>query len=136
TRQQNRARRLRPWTREVAPTLKLAFPIMAGMVSHMVMGLADTLMVGHVGVTPLAAASFVNLLLHPPVTFGLGLLSAVAILTSQAYGARDPKQAGEALRNGLLASLAFGLVVALIGHLLLPHLHRFGQEPAVVQESG
>jgi MATE family multidrug resistance protein len=136
TRQQHQTRRLRPWTREVAPTLKLAFPIMAGMVSHMVMGLADTLMVGQVGVTPLAASSFVNLLLHPLVTFGLGLLSAVAILTSQAYGARDPIQAGEALRNGLMASVVFGLVVAAIGHLLLPNLHRFGQEPAVAQESG
>lgn len=132
----NRTRRLSPWTLEVAPTLKLAVPIMAGMVSHMLMGLADTVMVGHVGVTPLAAASFVNILLHPPVTFGLGLLSAVAILTSQAFGAKDPDAAGEALRNGLLASIGFGLIVAIIGHLLLPNLHCFGQQTAVVRESG
>ena len=108
---------------------------MAGMVSHMLMGLADTVMVGHVGVTPLAAASFVNVLLHPPVTFGLGLLSAVAILTSQAFGAKNPAQAGEALRNGLVASIAFGLVLALGAHLLVPFLHSFGQEPAVALES-
>lgn len=129
-------RTLGPWTREIAPTLKLAFPIMAGMVSHMLMGLADTVMVGRVGVTPLAASSFVNILLHPPVTFGLGLLSAVAILTSQAFGAKNPAQAGEALRNGLVASVGFGLIVAILSHLLLPHLHRFGQETAVVAESG
>ncbi|HEX7860012.1 MAG TPA: MATE family efflux transporter [Verrucomicrobiae bacterium] len=128
-------RRLAPWTREIAPTLKLAMPIMAGMVSHMLMGLADTMMVGHVGVTPLAASSFVNLLLHPPITFGLGLLSAVAILTSQAFGAKNPEQAGEALRNGLVASVAFGLIVALGAHLLVPFLNRFGQEPAVAAES-
>lgn len=133
--QQITARKLRPWTREIAPTLKLAFPIMAGMVSHMLMGLADTVMVGHVGVTPLAASSFVNLLLHPPITFGLGLLSAVAILTSQAFGAKNAAQAGEALRNGLIASVAFGLIVAVLAHLLLPNLHRFGQQPAVVEES-
>ena len=126
---------LRPWTREIGPTLKLAFPIMAGMVSHMLMGLADTVMVGHVGVVPLAASSFVNLLLHPPITFGLGLLSAVAVLTSQAFGAKTPAQAGEALRNGMFASIAFGLLVAIGAHLLLPHLDRFGQEPAVALES-
>jgi multidrug resistance protein, MATE family len=134
--QHSRARQLRPWTREIGPTLKLAMPIMAGMVSHMLMGLVDTVMVGHIGVTPLAASSFVNLLLHPPITFGLGLLSAVAILTAQAYGARNPEQAGEALRNGLLASVGFGLLVAILAHLLVPYLDRFGQEPAVVRESG
>jgi MATE family multidrug resistance protein len=133
--QHTTARKLRPWTREIAPTLKLAMPIMAGMVSHMLMGLADTVMVGHVGVTPLAASSFVNLLLHPPVTFGLGLLSAVAILTSQAFGAKNSEQAGHALRNGLLASIAFGLLVAVGAHLLATHLDRFGQEPAVASES-
>jgi MATE family multidrug resistance protein len=133
--QHSTSKLLRPWTREIAPTLKLAFPIMAGMVSHMLMGLADTVMVGRVGVVPLAASSFVNILLHPPVTFGLGLLSAIAVLTSQAFGARTPAQAGEALRNGLLASIVFALLVALGSHLLLPHLHRFGQEPEVALES-
>lgn len=111
-------------------------PIMAGMVSHMLMGLADTIMVGQVGVVPLAAASFVNILLHPPVTFGLGLLSAVAVLTSQAFGAKNPQQGGEALRNGLVASILFGLLIAIGGHLLLSHLHRFGQKPEVISESG
>src|SRR5687768_7297805 len=98
----SRARRWRPWTREIAPTIKLALPIMAGMVSQMLMGLADTVMVGRVGVVPLAASSFVNILLHPPVTFGLGLLSAVAVLSSQAFGAKKPLEAGEALRIGLV----------------------------------
>src|SRR5688500_14886612 len=130
------ARRLRPWTREIAPTLKLALPIMAGMVSHMLMGLADTVMVGRVGVATLAAASFVNILLHPPVTFGLGLLSEVAVLTSQAYGAKNPPQGCEALRNGLVASVVFGLLLALTSHLLFPSLDRFGQKPEVVAESG
>ena len=134
--QHNTARRLRPWTREIAPTLKLALPIMAGMVSHMLMGLADTVMVGRVGVAPLAAASFVNILLHPPLTFGLGLLSAVAVLTSQAFGAKNPAQGGEALRSGLIASVVFGLLLAIAAHLLLPYLDRFGQKPDVVAQSG
>ena len=43
--QRSTSKLLHPWTREIAPTLKLAFPIMAGMVSHMLMGLADTVIV-------------------------------------------------------------------------------------------
>ena len=61
------AQNFRLWRREVRPTLALALPIMAGMVSQMLMGLADTIMVGHVGVVPLAAASFVNAVAHLPL---------------------------------------------------------------------
>src|SRR5678816_1209400 len=93
---------LRLWRHEVRPTVALAFPIMAGMVSQMLMGLVDAAMVGHVGVVPLAASSFVNAVTHLPLVLGLGLLSAIAVLTSQAYGARRPADAGELLRHGLI----------------------------------
>src|SRR4029077_15126165 len=92
---------LRLCARETRPTFRLALPIMAGMVSQMLMGLADTIMVGRVGVVPLAAASFVNAVAHLPLVFGLGLLSSIAVLTSQAYGARKADEAGEILRHGL-----------------------------------
>ena len=39
-------RNLRLWSREALPTLALGFPIMAGMVGQMLMGLADAIMVG------------------------------------------------------------------------------------------
>src|SRR5687767_11889160 len=54
-------------SREIKPTMVLAFPIMAGMVSHTLVGLADTLMVGRVGVVPLAASAFVMALTHIPL---------------------------------------------------------------------
>src|SRR6476620_6930617 len=99
---------LRLLRREVRPTLALALPIMAGMVSQMLMGLADTIMVGRVGVVPLAAASFVNAVAHLPLVFGLGLLSSIAVLTAQAYGAKNANEAGETLRHGLVVSSSIG----------------------------
>ncbi|HIL72392.1 MAG TPA: hypothetical protein EYG38_21350, partial [Verrucomicrobia bacterium] len=39
---------------------------MAGMVGQMLLGIADTVMVGRVGVVPLAAASLVNTICHIP----------------------------------------------------------------------
>src|SRR6185295_3772071 len=93
---------LRLWRHEVRPTLSLALPIMAGMVSQTLMGLADTIMVGRVGVVPLAAASFVNAAIHLPLVFGIDLLSTINVLTSQAFGARKPEEAGEILRHGLV----------------------------------
>jgi len=127
---------LRLWRREIRPTLALALPIMAGMVSQMLMGLADTVMVGHVGVVPLAAASFVNAVAHLPLVFGLGLLSSIAVLTSQAFGARKPGDAGEVLRHGLILSAATGLVAALSLFALHPFLGLMGQPSEVVAEAG
>jgi MATE family multidrug resistance protein len=53
------------WWTELRGTLGLALPIMAGLVGQMLIGLADTLMVGRLGATPLAAAAFGNSLLWP-----------------------------------------------------------------------
>jgi len=127
---------LRLWRHEVRPTLALALPIMAGMVSQMLMGLADTIMVGRVGVVPLAASAFVNALAHLPLVFGLGLLSCIAVQTSQAYGAKRPAEAGEVLRHGLAMSAIIGLLAMLALFALHPLLGHMGQSPEVAAASG
>jgi multidrug resistance protein, MATE family len=127
---------LRLCQHEVRPTLTLAVPIMAGMVSQMLMGLADTVMIGRVGVVPLAASSFVNAVGHLPLVLGIGLLTAIAVLTSQAYGARRADEAGEILRHGLILSVVTGLLAALSMFALRPLINRFGQSPEVVAEAG
>lgn len=124
------------WVREVRPTMGLAFPIMAGMLAQMLMGLADTVMVGRVGVVPLAAAAFVNAMAHLPLVFGIGLLSSISVLGAQAFGAQRSRDAGEVLRHGLVMATAAGAVTALSLAALRPHLHRFGQPPEVVEAAG
>ncbi len=126
------ARRLRLWVREVRPTMALALPIMAGMVGQMLMGLVDTVMVGRVGVVPLAASAFVNAVAHLPLVFGLGLLSSISVLTAQAFGARRPDEAGETLRHGLLIAIGMGVLAALAMFALHPFLNCFGQPTEVV----
>ena len=131
-----KARAIRRWTREIRPTISLALPIMAGMVSQTLLGLADTLMVGKVGVVPLAAASFVNTVVHPPMVFALGLLSSVAVLTARAYGAKDKRGAGEMLWHGLLVATVLGGLIGLGALFFRPLLGSFGQPSEVVQASG
>lgn len=130
------ARTLRYWTREVRPTWALALPIMAGMLAHMLMGLADTIMVGRLGVLPLAASAFVNAIAHLPLVFSIGLLSSVAVLTSQAFGARQATEAGEVLRHGLLVAIGAGALTAVGLASLRPFLDFFGQPPEVIAASG
>ena len=131
----SRFRSWRRWTREVRPTLSLASPIVAGMLSHMLIGLADTVMIGRVGVVPLAAASFVNAITHLPMVFGIGLLSSIAVLSSQAYGARQEGEVGEVLRHGTALSAGMGVVSIMVALALLPCLGWFGQPAEVVEAS-
>jgi len=118
--------------RELKSTLRLALPLMAGQVGQMVMGLVDTLMVGRLGATELAAASFANILIWIPLVFGMGLMVAVSMRVSQARGAGRPERAAEALGHGVWLAAAAGVVLAggLLG--LMPWLGRFGQPAEVV----
>ncbi len=99
---------------ESRATVKLAFPLVIGQLSQMLVGLTDTLMIGQLGVVPLAAATFANSILYLPLMFGIGMAMAVSIRVSQARGANDVQMAREALRNGLLIALVVGLLTVLL----------------------
>lgn len=113
-------------------TLTLAVPLMAGQVSQMLMGVADTVMIGHVGVVPLAASAFALNLLHVPFVFGIGLLTAISVRVSQARGAGAPEIARSTLRHGLWVALFLGIATMLLACAVLPWLGKFRQDPEVV----
>lgn len=113
--------------RENRRTLVLALPIIAGFIGQMLMGVVDTIMVGWVGVTPLAACAFANTILSVPMVFGFGILSSVSVCASHAHGARKPADASEAVRAGMLIALFMGLVLVATAYIAAPHLAFFGQ---------
>jgi len=124
-----------PWpsfARENRDTLKLALPLIAGQLSQMLMGVADTVMVGQLGVVQLGAATFANMLLIVPFVLGIGLLTSISVRVSQASGANRPADAEEALRHGTWLALGFGLLVAALVVLGLPLLGHLGQPPEMV----
>lgn len=123
------------WRVELRRTLKLALPIAGGMLGHMLLGIADTVMVGRVGVIPLAACSLVNTIAHVPMVIGFGLLVSVSVKTAQAFGARRPERAGDALKHGLALALAAGGAAALSMVFLADHLEPFRQPPDVIHAS-
>ena len=120
-----------PLRRESRETIRLAVPLIAGQLGQMLVGVADTVMIGHLGVTPLAAAAFANTLLYLPLMVGIGMTMAISIRVSQARGSNDPAMARAALRNGLLLAVGTGLVTAGLAFLASPFLHLFGQEREV-----
>ncbi len=112
-------------------TLALAAPIAVGHVSQMLMGLADTVMVGSVGVVPLAACAFANTVLMIPFVFGFGLLAGISVRASHAFGAGRGQHCGEVLRAGTVMAAVIGIGVALLVQAGIPLLPRLGQPPEV-----
>ena len=108
-------------------TLALASPIIAGYVGQMLMGWADTVMVGRVGVIPLAACAFANTVLAVPLVFGFAVLSSVSVRASLAFGGGCARMSGEALRAGLVVGSVLGISVAVAIHAALPILPWLGQ---------
>ncbi|MGC1480655.1 MAG: MATE family efflux transporter [Chthoniobacterales bacterium] len=117
--------------REARGTVALAVPLVAGQVSHMLMGVADTIMIGHLGVVPLAAGTLAMTLMHVPLVFSIGLLVSVSIRVSQARGAGNVHGGRTAVRNGLYLAFALGAIALAAGFLAKPVLGVLGQDPAV-----
>ncbi len=112
-------------------TLRLALPLMIGQLSQMLLGVADTVMIGRLGVTELAALTFASSLFHVPFVFGIGVLTAVSVFTSNRRGANDAAGARGSCRHGLILATALGLILFALSWLLSSHLDRFGQPPEV-----
>ena len=112
--------------------MKLALPLIIGQLGQMLIGLSDTVMVGRVGVTELAASSFANTITYLPMMFGIGMSMAVSIRVSQARGANEPAAARAALRHGMYICLGLGVLTVALAFALVPFLWIFKQDPAVV----
>ncbi|MEO6872596.1 MAG: MATE family efflux transporter [Chthoniobacterales bacterium] len=124
---------LRQVVHEGRLTAALALPLAAGQLSQMLIALSDTLMVGRLGVLPLAAATFANNVLYLPFIFGLGFTTAVSIRVSQARGGGDQPAARAALRHGFYLALVIGGLTMLGVWGIQPFLGLFRQEPEIVR---
>jgi Na+-driven multidrug efflux pump len=117
---------------ELGATLSLAIPMMVGQFGQMLMGITDTLVLGRVGVVPLAAIGFSNTLLGTLYVGGIGVLAAVGIFAAQAHGAKLESAKVEVFRSSFWLSLFVGIATAAIVIVLLPVLNIFG-EPVPVE---
>jgi len=117
-------------TLELTETLKLAVPIAATQLGQIAMMTTDLALIGRLGDEAVAAAALAHTVFFVTFTFGMGLVSAVAPLAAQAFGARNPRLVRRALRIGLWAALVISLpmiALPLFGEQILLML---GQAPA------
>jgi multidrug resistance protein, MATE family len=112
---------------ELGATLSLAIPMMVGQFGQMLMGITDTLVLGRVGVVPLAAIGFSNTLLGTLYVGGIGILAAVGIFAAQAHGAKLESAKIEVFRSAFWLSLFVGTAAAAVVIVLIPVLSIFGE---------
>jgi MATE family multidrug resistance protein len=116
-------------------TLILAGPIMLGQVSHILLGIIDSLMVGHLGTIPLAAASLGHSIFVIPLVFGFGVSGCISALVARADGENNLRECGEILRHGLVMNFVMALGLALLVEAFIPFMVYLDQPPGVLQEA-
>ena len=94
--------------------LRIAIPLALAELGWMSMGVVDTIMVGRLpdSAVSIGAASVGNALFYSFAIFGIGLMSGLDTLVSQAFGANDRLRARRALASGLGLALCAAPVLS------------------------
>ncbi len=110
----------------------IAYPVMLSQLGHIMVGVADSIMVGRLGAQPLAAVSLANSIFSVVLMFGIGVSMAVTPLVATADGEGDHKRGGLIFKHGLLINAILGVVLCVLVVAASFLLYSFGQPPAVV----
>jgi MATE family multidrug resistance protein len=125
--------RLRDYTREFKRNFEIAYPIMAGQVAHLLVALADNIMVGKLGAAQLAAVSLGNTFIFIALAIGMGFSFAITPLVAQADGKKDWLVARSVFHNGLWLCIINSIALVIILYFCEPLLYLLDQPDEVVE---
>ncbi len=74
------------YTKEFNYNLKLAYPVILGMLGHTLVAFVDNVMVGQLGTAELAAVSLANSFMFIAMSLGIGFSTAITPLVAKADG--------------------------------------------------
>lgn len=124
---------LSDYTREFRKNLNIAYPVMLGQLGHVLVGLADNLMVGRLGAAPLAAVSLGNSLVFIALSLGIGFSFAITPLIAEADGSGDIEKGRSYFHHGIILCGINGILLFLLLLLAKPLLYYLDQPPEVVE---
>ncbi|MDV2978130.1 UNVERIFIED_CONTAM: MATE family efflux transporter [Actinomycetes bacterium ARC8] len=114
--------------------LALAVPALGALIAEPLFLMADSAIVGHLGVAELAGAALGTTVLHTAVGLMIFLAYATTPAVARALGAGDPGKAMAAGRDGMWFAVVLGLVLSLAGYFGAGRLVRLmGGEGATAQ---
>lgn len=113
-------------------TFILAFPVVLSQLGQVLVGVADSMMVGRMGVVPLAAASLGNSIFFVILMFGMGISMGITPLVSVAEGKGKFKRIGHLFQHGLWINIAAAVILTVVVVGLSQGLHFLNQPEEVV----
>ncbi len=107
---------LTQYTREFSYNLRLAYPVIIGMLGHTLIGIVDNIMVGKLGSTELASVSLGNSLIFVAMSIGIGFSTAITPMIAEADAENNTSKIRSVFHHGLflcviLGFMLFGLVL-------------------------
>lgn len=119
----------------IKENLKLSIPVALGNMMHMITALADTIMVGRVGVTELAAVGFTNAVFMFPFLIGNGIATGITATVGKANGEKNTSKVASLFNNGIVLSTLVSIILVALLVLSTNFLPSMGQEKQVVEIS-
>jgi len=120
------------YTKEFSTNIRLAYPVILGMLGHTLIGLIDNIMVGRLGTTELAAVSLGNSFVFIAMSAGIGFSTAITPIVAQADGAGDVQTVRSAFHHGLLLCSVLGILLFTLVSFAAPLMRLMHQPPEVI----
>lgn len=92
-------------------------------------------MVGHLGTTELAAASFASSVFYVGLLFGLGITMGITPLVGQSFNTNDTSNLGTWLRNGVFVNSIASVLLCAAMAIVVLFMNRMGQSEEVVRQA-
>ena len=121
------------YTKEFNYNLKLAFPVILGMLGHIFVSFADNIMVGQLGAAELAAVSLGNSFFFIAMSLGIGFASAITPLVAEADSTKNSLGVKNALKHGLILCSILSVLLYLLILIAIPVIHYMKQPLEVVE---
>ncbi|MFC4477193.1 MATE family efflux transporter [Flavobacterium chungangensis] len=99
------------YTKEFSYNLRLAYPVILGMVGHTLIGIVDNIMVGKIGSTELAAVSLGNSMIFIAMSLGIGFSTAITPIVAEGDAEKNDTKIRSAFHHGLFLCTILGLVL-------------------------
>ncbi|MDQ6531502.1 MATE family efflux transporter [Flavobacterium sp. LHD-85] len=99
------------YTKEFSYNLRLAYPVILGMVGHTLIGIVDNIMVGKIGSTELAAVSLGNSMIFIAMSLGIGFSTAITPIVAEGDAEKNDTKIRSAFHHGLFLCTILGLAL-------------------------
>ena len=125
--------RFKNYTKEFRYNLKLAYPVMIGMLGHTFVQFIDNVMVGQLGTAELAAISLGNSFVFIAMSLGIGFSQAITPLIAEADGAKKSNDVSRIFEHSFLICFLLGIILFLVVFLNKDLLYFMNQPVEVVE---